>query len=50
MQNLKEGRDIPSFIKELNPFIKQSFKRLSWFKTFKKKENMTALKQFYPTR
>ncbi|XP_022182781.1 zinc finger MYM-type protein 1-like [Myzus persicae] len=50
MQNVEKARDILNFIRELITFIKQSPKRLSWFKMVQTEENMTALRPFCPTR
>jgi len=52
MRNVEKASDIHilNFIRELIIFIKQSPKRLSWFKMLQTEENMTALRPFYPTR
>ncbi|XP_026819100.1 zinc finger MYM-type protein 1-like [Rhopalosiphum maidis] len=50
MQNVEKARDILNFIRELITFIKQSPKRLSWFKMLQTEENVTALRPFCPTR
>ncbi|XP_022159917.1 zinc finger MYM-type protein 1-like [Myzus persicae] len=50
MRNVEKARDLLNFIRELITFIKQSPKRLSWFKMLQTEENMTALRPFCPTR
>ncbi|XP_060874818.1 zinc finger MYM-type protein 1-like [Metopolophium dirhodum] len=50
MRNVEKARDILNFIRELITFIKQSPKRLSWFKMLQTEDNVTALRPFCPTR